>query len=92
MTYFDSVQQAAGWIRERSVGVPDVAIVLGSGLGDFTATIGDQASFGYGDIPNWPASAVVGHAGRLVVGTLAGSVSRRSRDGPISTKATTCGR
>lgn len=70
--YFDSVQQAAGWIKDRSAGVPDVAIVLGSGLGEFTATIGGQTSFGYGDIPNWPASAVVGHAGRLVVGTLAG--------------------
>ena len=72
MTYFDSVQQAAGWIRERSAGVPGVAIVLGSGLGDFTATIGDATSFDYADIPNWPASAVVGHAGKLVVGTLAG--------------------
>jgi purine-nucleoside phosphorylase len=72
MTYFDSVQQAADWIRQRSAGVPDVAIVLGSGLGDFTASIGDAVSVGYDDIPNWPASAVVGHAGRLVVGTLAG--------------------
>ena len=72
MTYFDSVQQAAGWVRERIGPAPDVAIVLGSGLGDFTATIGDAMSFPYGDIPNWPASAVVGHAGQLVVGTMAG--------------------
>ena len=70
--YFDSVQEAAGWVSDRIGRAPDVAIVLGSGLGDFTATIGDAMSFGYGDIPNWPASAVVGHAGRLVVGTLAG--------------------
>ena len=46
--------------------------MLGSGLGDFTATLGDATSFAYGDIPHWPASAVVGHAGQLVVGTLAG--------------------
>jgi purine-nucleoside phosphorylase len=72
MTYFDSVQETAGWIRARIGQVPDVAIVLGSGLGDFTTAIGDATSFGYGDIPNWPASAVVGHAGTLVVGTIAG--------------------
>ena len=72
MTYFDSVQQTVGWVRERIGPSPDVAIVLGSGLGDFTAALGEAVSFGYGDIPNWPASAVVGHAGRLVVGTIAG--------------------
>ena len=72
MTYFDSVQQAAGWVRERIGSPPDVAIVLGSGLGEFTATIGDATAVPYGDIPHWPASAVVGHAGQLVVGTLAG--------------------
>jgi purine-nucleoside phosphorylase len=69
---FDSVQEAAGWVSDRIGRAPDVTIVLGSGLGDFTAAIGDAMSFAYGDIPNWPASAVVGHAGRLVVGTIAG--------------------
>ena len=72
MTYFDSVQQAAGWVGERIGPRPDVAIVLGSGLGDFAATLAERTSFAYGDIPHWPASAIVGHAGTLVVGTLAG--------------------
>ncbi len=72
MTYFDSVQEAAGWIRGRIGPVPDVAIVLGSGLGDFAATLGESISFAYRDIPHWPASAVVGHAGTLVVGSLGG--------------------
>ncbi len=72
MTYFDSVQEAAGWVRGRTGAVPDVAIVLGSGLGDFAATLADATSFAYRDIPHWPASAVVGHAGTLVVGTLGG--------------------
>ncbi len=71
MDYYDKVQQAADWIRSRS-GVPDVAIVLGSGLGDFAATLKESATATYSEIPNWPASAVVGHAGQLVVGTLAG--------------------
>jgi purine-nucleoside phosphorylase len=72
MTYFDSVQEAAGWVRERTGPRPDVAIVLGSGLGDFTAGLADPTSFPYVDIPHWPASAVIGHAGKLVVGSLAG--------------------
>ena len=72
MTNFDIVQEAAAWIRARTDGVPDVAIVLGSGLGDFISTIGEASAFNYADIPNWPASTVVGHAGKLVVGTVAG--------------------
>ena len=72
MTNFDSVQEAAAWVRQRTGPSPDVAIVLGSGLGDFAATLGESRSFAYRDIPHWPASAVVGHAGTLVVGTLGG--------------------
>jgi purine-nucleoside phosphorylase len=72
MDYFDRVQETAAWLRQRSAGVPDVAIVLGSGLGDFTAGLAEATSFEYGDIPNWPASKVIGHAGRLVIGMLGG--------------------
>jgi purine-nucleoside phosphorylase len=72
MDYFDRVQQAAAWLNARCGGVPDVAVVLGSGLGDFTERLADATTFPYGEIPNWPASAVVGHAGQLVVGTLGG--------------------
>jgi purine-nucleoside phosphorylase len=70
MNYFESVDRAAGKLRE--LGVPEVAIVLGSGLGDFANGLSAAASVPYGDIPGWPASTVIGHAGRLVVGTLAG--------------------
>ena len=67
-----SIQQTAAWLRGRIGQTPDVAIVLGSGLGDFTAALADATTIDYHEIPNWPASTVVGHAGRLVVGTLAG--------------------
>ncbi len=70
--YFDTVHATTAWIRERTRGTPDVAIVLGSGLGDFTAALKQSTTFDYADIPNWPASKVVGHAGKLVIGTLAG--------------------
>ena len=52
--------------------VADVAIVLGSGLGDFTQSLQDSVSIPYSDIPHWPGSAVVGHAGKLVAGTIGG--------------------
>jgi purine-nucleoside phosphorylase len=71
MDYYDKVQEAAEWVRSQS-GVPDVAIVLGSGLGDFAGTLDGSTTAKYAEIPNWPASAVVGHAGQLVVGALAG--------------------
>jgi purine-nucleoside phosphorylase len=72
MTYFDQIQEAAATVRARGGATPDVAIVLGSGLGDFAATLGDAVTIPYTDIPHWPASAVVGHAGTLVVGALGG--------------------
>jgi purine-nucleoside phosphorylase len=70
--YYVRCQGAAGMLRDRCGATPDVAIVLGSGLGDFAEGLSDATTTPYGDIPGWPASAVIGHAGKLVVGTLAG--------------------
>lgn len=70
--YFERVEQAADSLRRSGIGTPDLGIVLGSGLGDFAARLTDAVSTPYTEIPHWPASAVIGHAGRLVVGTLAG--------------------
>ena len=72
MSTFERVEQAAAAVRARC-GVPaQIAIVLGSGLGDFADTLGDAVVTPYTDLPHWPASRVVGHAGRLVIGTVAG--------------------
>lgn len=70
--YFDKVAETAEWLKRHSGDPPDVAVVLGSGLGDFADSLHDRKTFAYGDIPHWPESAVVGHAGKLVIGTLAG--------------------
>jgi len=72
MDYFDQVDRAVGYIREQVSSVPDVAVVLGSGLGDFASRLGQAVSVPYGDVPHWPASKVIGHEGRLVIGALAG--------------------
>jgi purine-nucleoside phosphorylase len=72
MEYYDKVIEAVGAIKERVREVPSVAIVLGSGLGDFANGLGGAVSMRYDDIPHWPSSRVIGHEGRLVVGELRG--------------------
>lgn len=69
---YERVEEAAAAIRARGGALPQTAIVLGSGLGDFADTLLDAIALPYGDLPHWPASRVVGHAGRLVVGSVAG--------------------
>ena len=68
MGYYDDVKEAADAVRARIPQVPEVAIVLGSGLGDFAAGLQDAVSMPYDTLPHWPASRVIGHEGRLVVG------------------------
>ena len=72
MDYYAQVQEAAAAIRARIAEVPRIAIVLGSGLGDFAGSLGDAVSMPYGELPNWPRSTVIGHEGRLVVGIVRG--------------------
>jgi purine-nucleoside phosphorylase len=69
---FDQVEQAAEMLRRGGVPAPQTAVVLGSGLGDFADALRDSVAVPYADIPHWPTSGVVGHAGRLVVGSLGG--------------------
>ena len=69
---FAQVQEAADAIRARVSEVPAVAIVLGSGLGDFADSLGGAVTMPYASLPHWPASRVIGHAGKLVVGTSGG--------------------
>jgi purine-nucleoside phosphorylase len=70
MSYYDKANEAAEAIRARVGDVPRTAIVLGSGLGDFAGTLADARSLPYEQLPHWPVSTIVGHDGRLVVGTL----------------------
>ena len=69
---FAQVQEAADAIRARVSEVPAVAIVLGSGLGDFADSLGGAVTMPYASLPHWPASRVIGHAGKLVVGKTGG--------------------
>jgi purine-nucleoside phosphorylase len=64
--------EAAELIRERTALRPEVAIVLGSGLGAATSNVREEASFPFGELPGFPRPSVPGHAGRLVLGELSG--------------------
>lgn len=55
-------------VREKIDFVPDVAIVLGSGLGDYGKEIEVVAELDYHDIQGFPVSTVVGHAGKFIFG------------------------
>ena len=72
MTYLQQVDAAVAAVKGRCGEPADVAIVLGSGLGDFAGRLEDAVAVPYGDLPHWPVSKVIGHEGRLVVGTLGG--------------------
>ena len=65
--------RAADFIRTRTGNEPPVAgIILGSGLGGLADRIVDPVSISFADVPGFPAATVVGHAGKLIGGTLGG--------------------
>jgi len=68
----ERIEEAAAVVRERFATQPDVAIILGTGLGRLGAEIKTSVAIDYGDIPFFPLSTVESHAGRLLCGTLAG--------------------
>jgi purine-nucleoside phosphorylase len=72
VTSFDRAVEAAEFLRGRGFHGAEVAVVLGSGLGDFAESLAEPFEVAYSDIPHWPASGVVGHAGRLVGGLVRG--------------------
>lgn len=65
-------QESAAFIRQQIRHMPDVAIVLGSGLGGFADAVTNAVSIPYETIPHFPQSTVQGHHGRLVIGELEG--------------------
>lgn len=59
-------------IRAQTTLEPEIALILGSGLGDLADEVKAEAVIPYEEIPGYPVSTVVGHAGQLVLGNLAG--------------------
>ncbi|MEM7136246.1 MAG: purine-nucleoside phosphorylase [Myxococcota bacterium] len=67
----ERLEEAEAFVSER-VAAPEVAMVLGSGLGAFADTLREAQVVPYVEIPHMPLSEVAGHAGNLVVGTCRG--------------------
>ena len=66
------VGHAVGKIRERYAGTPEIAIILGTGLGAVEGMVENAVTIDYDDLPDFPRSTVVGHAGQVTLGTLCG--------------------
>ncbi len=66
------LQHMLEFIRRKTDFVPEVGLVLGSGLGGFAAHVHPVCTFPFSEIPGFPVSTVTGHAGQLILGTAEG--------------------
>lgn len=66
------IDEAVRIIRQRTGLVPQVGMILGSGLGDYADRIENPVKISYHDIPDFPVSTVAGHTGQFVLGTCCG--------------------
>lgn len=66
------IEETASFIRNRVGKTPEIAIILGSGLGNLADNMEVSCEIDYHEIPNFPVSTVAGHAGKLIFGTLGG--------------------
>ena len=75
------IEAAVSSLRARTALVPDVAIIIGTGLGALARSITLEASVPYREIPHFPESTVESHAGELMFGHLSGKsvVAMRGR-------------
>jgi purine-nucleoside phosphorylase len=79
---YELAQQAAHALLKRTHLRPKIAVVLGSGLGAFAESLQGAMAVPFSEIENFPASAVQGHAGKLVIG-LAGDVPVAAMQGRV---------
>ena len=69
----DNLKESAAYIKSITGDIKfDIAMVLGSGLGDMAETLGEVIYIPYSEIPHFPVSTVPGHKGRLAIGLLEG--------------------
>ncbi|MGC1484942.1 MAG: purine-nucleoside phosphorylase [Candidatus Acidiferrum sp.] len=67
---FERAEAAASLIFAKSNLRPKIALVLGSGLGAFADEFGNATKIPYAEIPYFPKSTAIGHAGQLIIGTV----------------------
>ncbi|WP_374229127.1 purine-nucleoside phosphorylase [Ktedonobacter sp. SOSP1-52] len=69
---YEQMMEATEAIQARALQKPLVGLILGSGLGDLATEIENAVALPYEEIPHFARSTVAGHAGQLLIGTLAG--------------------
>jgi purine-nucleoside phosphorylase len=79
---YTSADSAAKLILSRTPLRPKIGLVLGSGLGGFADSLSESSSIPYAEIPAFPRSTAIGHAGRMVVGK-AGSIAVAAMQGRV---------
>ncbi|MCM3597040.1 purine-nucleoside phosphorylase [Metabacillus idriensis] len=67
------IKQSAQYMKEKVKDLPEIGLILGSGLGVLADEIENAVKIPYEEIPNFPVSTVEGHVGQLVFGTLKGA-------------------
>lgn len=66
------IQETVSWIKNQITEKPQLAIVLGSGLGEFAREIEIEKKFSYSEVPHFQKTTVEGHSGNLIFGKIAG--------------------
>jgi purine-nucleoside phosphorylase len=69
---YSKVRETVAAIRKRYSGKPALGLVLGSGLGAYADTFKNRTAIPFDELPNFPRSTVVGHAGKLILGDAEG--------------------
>jgi purine-nucleoside phosphorylase len=84
---YERAKEAAEFVLAKlktrpDLGIPKLAVVLGSGLGDFADSMQSPLIIPYETIPHYPRSTAIGHAGRMVIGKL-GEVTVAAMQGRV---------
>jgi purine-nucleoside phosphorylase len=79
---FSRVEYAAGFLLEQTLLRPKIGVVLGSGLGAFAEELSGAVRVPYSQIPSFPQSTAIGHAGQMVIGN-AGDVPVAAMQGRV---------
>jgi purine-nucleoside phosphorylase len=72
MKEFERLEKCLEAVRRKTDFVPDVALVLGSGLGGFASQVECETEVSYSEIGGFPRSTVEGHKGRFLFGRVNG--------------------
>jgi purine-nucleoside phosphorylase len=68
----NKVRETARFLESTLSRSPVTGVITGTGLGEAVGPLDGALTIDYGDIPNFPLSTVIGHAGRMMAGTLSG--------------------